>query len=70
MHTVLQKQCVEHTIKGHEYENLPQPLGLASVEGGGKWGNRADDVICIHRYTSHPTDWMFSHLARFKGKGN
>ena len=47
----------------HEYENLPTPLGLASVEGGGKWGNRADDVICIHRYTSHPTDWMYSHLS-------
>jgi KaiC/GvpD/RAD55 family RecA-like ATPase len=55
-------------IKGHEYENLPQPLGLASVEGGGKWGNRADDVICIHRYTSHPTDWMFSHLHVLKVK--
>ena len=48
-------------MKGHEYENLPQPLGLASVEGGGKWGNRADDVLCIHRYTGSPTDWMYSH---------
>lgn len=54
--------------KGHEYENLPTPLGLASVEGGGKWGNRADDVICIHRYTSHPTDWMYSHLHVLKIK--
>jgi len=52
----------------HEYENLPTPLGLASVEGGGKWGNRADDVICIHRYTSHPTDWMYSHLHVLKVK--
>tara|TARA_R100000278_G_scaffold40193_3_gene35422 strand:+ start:6394 stop:7308 length:915 start_codon:yes stop_codon:yes gene_type:complete len=52
----------------HEYENLPTPLGLASVEGGGKWGNRADDVICIHRYTSHPTDWMYSHLHVLKIK--
>jgi len=55
-------------LKGHEYENLPTPLGLASVEGGGKWGNRADDVICIHRYTSHPTDWMYSHLHVLKIK--
>ena len=37
--------------RDHEYEELPQPLGLAGVEGGGKWGNRSDDVICIHRYT-------------------
>lgn len=56
--------------KGHEYESLPMPLGLASVEGGGKWANRADDVICIHRYTSHPTEWMFSHLHVLKVKEN
>ena len=55
---------------GHEYANLPQPLGLAGVEGGGKWGNRSDDVICIHRYTSHPTDWMYSHLHVLKVKEN
>jgi len=55
---------------GHEYANLPMPLGLASVEGGGKWANRADDVICIHRYTSSPTDWMYSHLHVLKVKEN
>ena len=56
--------------KGHEYENLPMPLGLAGVEGGGKWGNRADDVLCIHRYTSHPNEWMYSHLHVLKVKEN
>jgi hypothetical protein len=57
-------------IKGHEYENLPMPLGLAGVEGGGKWGNRADDVYCIHRYTSHPSDWMYSNIHVLKVKEN
>ena len=57
-------------VKGHEYENLPTPLGMASVEGGGKWANRADDVICIHRYTGSPTDWMYSHLHVLKVKEN
>tara|TARA_R110000803_G_scaffold49863_2_gene103686 strand:+ start:331 stop:1242 length:912 start_codon:yes stop_codon:yes gene_type:complete len=55
---------------GHEYSNLPMPLGMASVEGGGKWANRADDVICIHRYTGSPTDWMYSHLHVLKVKEN
>mgnify|MGYP003146708048 FL=1 len=54
--------------KGHEYEGLPMQLGMASVEGGGKWGNRADDVICIHRYTSHPVDWVFTYLFVLKVK--
>ncbi len=54
--------------KGHEYEGLPIPLSMASVEGGGKWGNRCDDLICIHRYTSHPTDWVYSNLFILKIK--
>lgn len=54
--------------KGHQYENLPQPLGMASVEGGGKWGNRADDVWSIHRFTSHPNEWMFTHIHVLKIK--
>jgi energy-coupling factor transporter ATP-binding protein EcfA2 len=56
--------------KGHEYENLPMPLGLAGVEGGGKWGNRSDSVYSIHRYTSHPSDWMYSHIHVLKVKEN
>lgn len=54
----------------HQYENLPTPLGLASVEGGGKWANRADDVLCIHRYTSHHSEWMYSLLLVLKVKEN
>lgn len=56
--------------KGHEYEGLPQPLGMASVEGGGKWGNRADDLLCVHRMTSHSSEWMFSELHVLKVKEN
>ena len=41
---------------------------MADVEGGGKWGNRADDVISIHRYTQHPTRWMVSDIHVVKVK--
>jgi hypothetical protein len=58
-----------HT-KGHEFENLPVPLGLSSVEGGGKWGNRADDVLCCHRYTSSINEWMYTHISVLKIKEN
>jgi len=43
---------------------------MASVEGGGKWANRADDVICIHRYTGSAQNWMYSHLHVLKVKEN
>jgi len=56
--------------KGHEYENLPMPLGLADVEGGGKWGNRADDVISVARMNAHPTEWMYTQLHVLKVKEN
>lgn len=54
--------------KGHEYENLPQPLGMASVEGGSKWGNRCNQMYCIHRFTSHEKEWMYSHIHVLKVK--
>ncbi len=47
---------------GHEKAGLPVPPTMADVEGGGKWGNRANQVYTIHRYTQHPTDWMISEI--------
>jgi hypothetical protein len=40
----------------------------SDVEGGGKFVNRADDFIVIHRYIQHPTDWMYSmiHIRKVK----
>tara|TARA_B110000285_G_scaffold203670_1_gene239977 strand:+ start:13264 stop:14175 length:912 start_codon:yes stop_codon:yes gene_type:complete len=55
---------------GHEYEGLPKPLSMGDVEGGGKWGNRSDDTLCIHRYTGHSSDWMYSVLSILKVKEN
>lgn len=52
----------------HEFAGHPMPPSMADVEGGGKWGNRADDVISIHRYTQHSERWMFSdiHVTKVK----
>lgn len=54
----------------HQYSNLSKPLSMGDVEGGGKWGNRADDVMCVHRYTNHSTDWLYSLLYILKVKEN
>jgi hypothetical protein len=48
--------------KGQNYEGFPAPPMAADSEGGGKWVNRASDFLVIHRYSQHPTDWMYSHL--------
>ena len=52
----------------HEMAGFPQPCSMADVEGGGKWGNRADDVVSIHRYTQHPERWMYSDIHVVKVK--
>ena len=46
----------------HPYAGHPIPPYAADVEGGGKFINRADDFLVIHRYTQHQTDWMYSHI--------
>ena len=54
--------------KEHEYAGHTTELQAADIEGGGKWVNRADDMITIHRYTQHPTEWMYTliHVRKVK----
>ena len=52
---------VRHQI-GHEFAGYPIPPLASDVEGGGKFVNRADDFMVIHRYTQHPTEWVFNHI--------
>jgi hypothetical protein len=51
-----------------EYEGLPQRPNMSDAEGGGKWSNRADDFIVVHRYVAHPTDWMYTQVHVMKVK--
>jgi hypothetical protein len=55
-------EALRKTHKEGEYEGHPMPPNMSDAEGGGKWGNRADDFIVIHRYVAHPHDWMFTHV--------
>jgi len=41
---------------------LTAPPRKPDVEGGSKFSNKADDFITIHRYTDHPSEWMFTQL--------
>tara|TARA_R100001463_G_scaffold4562_2_gene16842 strand:- start:943 stop:1842 length:900 start_codon:yes stop_codon:yes gene_type:complete len=52
----------------HEYAGHPIPPNAADVEGGGKFVNRADDFLVVHRYIQHPTEFMYSlvHVRKVK----
>ena len=54
--------------KDHVLAGFPIPPNGADIEGGGKWVNRADDFIVIHRLTQHPQHWMNTevHIKKVK----
>jgi hypothetical protein len=60
-HAVTESLRKTHS-KDHPYAGLPQPPNEADIEGGGKWANRADDFIVIHRYKAHESQWMITHV--------
>lgn len=54
--------------KDGDYAGYPMAPNKADTEGGGKFSNRADDFITVHRYVSHPTDFMITeiHVRKIK----
>ena len=54
--------------KGHDFASHPMPLMASDIEGGGKWVNRASDMIIIHRLTQHESEWMKTevHVRKIK----
>jgi hypothetical protein len=55
-------EALRKTHKEGDFEGHPMPPNMADAEGGGKWGNRADDFIVIHRYVADPLNWMYTHV--------
>lgn len=54
--------------KEHEYYGHPMPPMASDVEGGGKFVNRADEFVVVHRYTMHEHDWIYTdiHVRKVK----
>jgi len=61
-------EALRRTHKDGPYTNYPMAPNKADTEGGGKFANRADDFITIHRYTQHPTDYNLTeiHVRKIK----
>ncbi len=53
---------------GHRLAGYPMPPDKSDAEGGGKFANRLDDFVTIHRLTQHPTDYMITefHVKKIK----
>jgi hypothetical protein len=54
--------------KDHPYAGHPMPPKKADTEGGGKFSNRADDFITLHRLVQHDSEFMNTqiHVRKIK----
>jgi hypothetical protein len=61
-------EALRRTHKDGPYAGFPTAPNKADTEGGGKFSNRADEFITIHRYTQHPTDYNITevHIRKVK----
>jgi hypothetical protein len=48
--------------KGHEYFGYTMPPNKSDAEGGGKFPNKADNFIVIHRMADHPEQFIWTEL--------
>lgn len=56
--------------RSHEFEGHTMPLQSADIEGGGKFVNRCDCFIVIHRMTGHDELWDQTEWRIMKNKVN
>ena len=66
-HAVTESLRLKHA-NGHPFENHIKPPSPGSAEGGGKFLNKCDNFLIIHRYVSHPEFWFYTYLAVIKIK--
>lgn len=52
----------------HPFANYITPPSAGSAEGGGKFLNKSDNFLILHRYTNHPELWTSSFLSVIKIK--
>jgi len=54
--------------KEHEDFGYSMPPNKADAEGGGKFPNKADNFMVVHRMADHPEKWMWTqiHVQKIK----
>jgi hypothetical protein len=67
-HSNAGRETIEVQLDDNSKVKLQAAPQKGDGEGGAKNSNKADDFLVIHRYTQHPTDWMFTeiHVRKIK----
>lgn len=66
--TVINTHAVTEAIRKQDKDGYPVAPMMADTEGGGKFGNRADDFLTFHRLTQSPDEKtvMQIHVRKIK----
>lgn len=54
--------AVTSAIRQKDADGYAAAPGKEDTEGGGKFANKADEFLTVHRKTQHPTEWMISDV--------
>jgi len=67
-HAVTEALRRKHPTNHPNFPNQPIPPGSGDSEGGAVNSNRADEMICLHRYIYSPDAWMYTRMYVLKVK--
>lgn len=60
--TFLNCHVVTQSLRTKDDKGFQAAPRKEDTEGGGKFANKADEFITIHRLTQHPNDWMVTQI--------
>lgn len=60
--------AVTSALRNRDADGFTKPPGKEDTEGGGKFSNKADEFLTIHRHTQHPQQWMITEFIVAKVK--
>lgn len=66
--TFLNCHAVTESLRRKDHDGYPLAPFAEDTEGGGKFVNRADDFVTLHRIVQHPDRWMETqfHVRKIK----
>lgn len=64
----INNHVVTGALRNKDENGYTKPPSKADTEGGGKFSNKADGFLTIHRHLQHPVEWMVTEIHNRKVK--
>lgn len=58
----INNHVITGALRNKDENGYTKAPGKADTEGGGKFSNKADEFLTIHRHLQHPTEWMITEI--------